>query len=84
MTEILREKYALGLQTLGYHRLDLNTQRYWIFQKYGMPFIFLGKAGAVRMGRSKRVDLSFPARPDFKKSLLKRGEAKLAEQLPLR
>jgi len=83
MSEKLRETYAAGLLTLGYRRVDHSSQRYWVFRKYGVPFLFLGKAGAVRMGRSKRADLSFPVDPHFKQTLLQRGEAKLSEQLPL-
>ena len=48
----LRERYEEGLITLGYTK-DENapTRKYIVYKKEGRQNIYLGKSGAVRVGR---------------------------------
>lgn len=76
MPKPLREQYAEAIEELGYRRMETRSERYWVFFKYDRyrpPYLFVGKAGSVRGGRTKRFDLSFPLSPDAKASLLKKG-----------
>lgn len=79
MKQNLREKYEKGVLELGYQKLNTDTKRYWVYHKHGasMPYVFLGKAGAVRGGRTQRVDLSFPLSPSTKQHILMVGEFEL-------
>lgn len=77
----LREQYAKGLEAMGYKRVEGRTERYWVFYKDGVvgngSYIFLGKAGAVRVGSRNAVTDTFAVGEGRKREILRRaGEVK--------
>lgn len=70
----LRERYARALEATGFMRIPSRSERYWIYQRlrpgHSVRYVFLGRAGAVRGGRTLRTDLSFPLSPHVKEKLL--------------
>lgn len=76
MAELLRERYARGLEKLGYKRVEGRTNRYWVFHnETGSPsWVFLGKAGAVRYNSVHRIDGSISTGDKFKAQLLAKAQ----------
>lgn len=78
MAELLRDQYARGLEKLGYKRVEGRTNRFWVFHNEAArsmgPFVFLGKAGAVRYNSVQRIDGSFSAGDKLKAQLLAKAE----------
>ena len=70
---ILRERYAVGLEDMGYQRdLDARSSKYWVFCNGGKKKIYLGKAGALRMGYT--VATSYPLSHHGKTRVLNRAD----------
>lgn len=72
MAEKLRERYARGLEKLGYARVEGRTERYWVFYNgtCAPSWVFLGKAGAVRYNTVQLVADSQSAGDKFKARIL--------------
>ena len=69
----LRERYAVGLIDLGYRRdQNARSSKYWVFGGSGSQQVYLGKSGAIRIGRT--VATSRPLSPTSKTKVLNRAD----------
>lgn len=75
MAANLRERYAVGAEAMGFKRIETRSERYWVYRKPDWGFLFLGKAGAVRGGKTARVAMSFPLSPKTKEVMLSKADA---------
>ncbi len=60
----LRETVAKSLEALGEKRVTAKTEKFWVYTRSTGGFYFLGKNGAVRVGRTATdsIPLSEPVR----------------------
>ena len=76
MKATLQTRYAAGLAALGYKPAPTKSTKYLLMQDRGglvgwPQFIFLGKAGSVRVSPIARRDFSHPASSARKTAILK-------------
>ena len=73
----LRERYAVGLEAMGWARdYDTRSSKYWVFYivRAGKTpsKVYLGKSGAIRMGRT--IGTSKPLSHVNRTKVLNRGD----------
>ena len=73
----LRERYAVGLEAMGWGRdYDAQSSKYWVFYivRAGKTpsKVYLGKSGAIRMGRT--IATSRPLSHAIKTKVLNRAD----------
>jgi hypothetical protein len=67
----LQEKYSLWLEDTGRTKVETRSGKYKVYRGVGTAgeyFIFLGKAGALRFGKSSSATLSMDFSSTLKKS----------------
>lgn len=77
MAKTLQEQYAAGLLAHGYNEMQTVSTKYRVFRKETGVWIWLGKAGSVRMSAVRRIDASRPVSQEGKDKILSwgRGES---------
>ena len=77
MAKTLQEQYAAGLLAHGYTEMQTVSTRYRLFRKETGAWLWLGKAGSVRMSAVQRIDASRPVSQEGKDKILSwgRGES---------
>jgi hypothetical protein len=64
----MKEKFAAALERLGEHKVESRSSRYEVYSRARGGFYFLGRSGALRVGRNAAT--SRPVNERFKASLI--------------
>lgn len=77
MARTLQERYAAGLLARGCEEMQTVSTKYRVFRKGTGAWIWLGKAGSVRVSAVRRIDASRPVPQEGKDKILSwgRGES---------
>ena len=73
MAKTLQEQYMVGLLARGYKEMQTVSTKYRVFRKGTGVWIWLGKAGSVRMSAVRRIDASRPVSQEGKDKILSWG-----------